>query len=367
MFSRIAETVTGANCLIDFRILELLGECQYLDRYPDFSLEFNESMFPITAHDTFHDIFTAVLELILGLMTHNLPNQAQIFDKVIAFINKHYQTFIAILKNSNSLITLSYLFELKLITGIFTLLGSSCREFIAKPIHGPGNVSFISLMIQVLTKFSTQEWRSKFVPTSDVEKEKQKSHVLVYVSGSDHSISQLNVLEEEGTRLSEEICRNILGVIKNNISGKSQKGMYFNNYLAYEVIEISLLSNLITQKASVLLQNLNENAALKSKSKLSGFPLEEINDVARRLGTGIFDELSMNQRQQLYVGHIHNRSKCLLKDIDTLLYIIETSSIILAQLWNRGYSFDIIRPSISAIEAISTSDLVVIFNNFVDA
>jgi nuclear pore complex protein Nup205 len=226
MFSRIAETITGANCLIDFRILELLGECQYLDRYPDFSMEFNESMFPITAHDTFHDIFTAVLELILGLMGHNLPNQAQIFEKVITFINNHQQTFIAILKNS-SLITLSYLLEVKLITGIFTLLGSNCKEFIARPMHGPGNVSFISLMIQVLTNFSTQEWRLKFVPTSDVEKEKQKSQVLVYVSGSNHSISHLNVLEEEGTRLSEEICRNILGVIKNNISGKSQKGMMF--------------------------------------------------------------------------------------------------------------------------------------------
>lgn len=107
---------------------------------------------------------------------------------------------------------------------------------------------------------------------------------------------------------------------------------------------------------------MNENGALKSKSKLNGFPLEEINDVARRLGTGIFEELSMNQRQQLYLGHIHNRSKYLLKDIDTLLYIIETSSIILAQLWNRGCSFDIIRPSISAIESISTSDLVLIFN-----
>lgn len=82
-------------------------------------------MLATTSADTFHDLLSSTLELILVVMSHSTPENSFASAKIVYFISAHQDTLIPILKNPRSHYTLSSLSELKLITGMFALLGCS--------------------------------------------------------------------------------------------------------------------------------------------------------------------------------------------------------------------------------------------------
>lgn len=134
LFIRISESIAGASALLEHRILEFLTECRYLDSYPEISTSHNESLLAVTSADAFHEFFTCTIQLIMALLTHEMPNRHQIVKKVSEFILAHNETLASILKRFTSALTLTLLFEIKLISGLFVLINEYTEELLIKSV-----------------------------------------------------------------------------------------------------------------------------------------------------------------------------------------------------------------------------------------
>ena len=80
---------------------------------------------------------------------------------------------------------------------------------------------------------------------------------------------------------------------------------------------LTTLSQLLSRQSEALLALVNAEQDIRVKlSDVGQVPMDEINDLARNVNTGLYDELSMKQRQQLYLkqiqqSHQHIKSKML--------------------------------------------------------
>lgn len=215
-------------------------------------------------------------------------------------------------------------------------------------------MTFYNLFVKLLSFFHTKNWIHKLRPANEIDNEKMKT--AVFNSGT--STAANSAFVEEGLRLGEEICRNILGILKYNFT---KYGLFLNEktqFRAVEKFDISLLSTIIVQKSEQLIQILDEKTGLVYKLQdINRIPMDEINQVVKFVIGNPCEELSLNQIHQLYLTHIENRREVLKKDINVLFYSIEVSMMLLTRMWKKEMNFDPTQV-IDAIERITMNESV---------
>ena len=67
----IAITKLGAENLLDYGILEVLSECQYIDQHPKYDIElYKDGVFDINPHDRYNSIINHTFNVIAILITN---------------------------------------------------------------------------------------------------------------------------------------------------------------------------------------------------------------------------------------------------------------------------------------------------------
>jgi hypothetical protein len=158
---------------------------------------------------------------------------------------------------------------------------------------------------------------------------------------------------EEASLLADAISRNVLSFLK-------IMPLYKAKLTPTSQLDLEMLSCIISKKTELLIQSIMEDSAFKSKlSDIDGVSLEEINEISKRVNIGVFEELSMKQRQQLYVHQIGEKRVALEKRIKTLFYMVEVSTMLLVQYGASSLPLETAKNSIAAIESLRLLDVVI--------
>jgi nuclear pore complex protein Nup205 len=302
-FLRLASSKAGADRLIEYGIFETFTDCRYLDQLPktpDFS-DIEDQ-----AYDKYYAFTNPVFELISALLSHYDTTQTLIVKKLTQFLTSHQGTIIAILRKGTESLTIASLYQLKLLSGLFAWIGVS-SELIHRIFPGPGQNSYFFSLVELLKHFSTPQWFNKLKPVTDIEMAKCERVGPFSVAGSKKSI-----FAEEATRLSENICRNILICCqKKQVDGFALK------------IEESVFTVLISESAEKLNHLILEEQNLQMKiNDSTQVTAEEINDIAKYFHSKIYHELTLSQRQELYQRKLKDTLEYILEKIHTLYSIL---------------------------------------------
>jgi hypothetical protein len=303
---RLSSTRAGADRLTEYGIFEAFTDCRYLDQLPKVLPFLKIGAFDTHGYDKYYAFTNPVFELILAILSHYDNSHLLVSKKLASFLTSHQGTIIAILRKGTETITIASLYQLKLLTGLFSWLGAS-SELIHKVFPGPGQNSYCHSLVELLRNFSCAQWLSTVKPVSDIELAKLESIGPFPVSGTKKSL-----FTEEAIRLSESICRNILLCLqkKENIDFSSK-------------IEESILTTLISDSAEKLNHLVLEEQNLQIKIQdATQVTAEEINEIARYFHFKIFHELTLSQRHDLYQQKVN----------DTLDYIKEKIKMLYSML-----------------------------------
>jgi hypothetical protein len=128
--------------------------------------------------------------------------------------------------------------------------------------------------------------------------------------------NKLSVFAEEGTRLVEEIVRNVF--------------IFFRESRAEDIIDSTLLLSILQANATKLFALIPEKQNLSNKAlDINQVPIDEVNEVTKSVNSNLFNELSILQRQKLFINKVE----------EGLIYIKEKIAIIFSKLFltNRYY------------------------------
>ncbi|KAJ3212774.1 hypothetical protein HDU82_006406 [Entophlyctis luteolus] len=301
---RIGQTRDGVEKLLEAGILEVLIECKFLDERPQDDYDAMDSDKQMEAIEIYHMTAVPVFELILCIVSSFREN-GPVIQKVASFIEKHQETFSAILKNKNALESPATRRELELVTGIMSYLGHS-GILLELELRG-GYSSFHNLMTTIFGLYINIETETRVA----------ERHVQIVLR---NLLSYCEtVTSNETYDLSRESSLHLVFVVWTEFSQKQDKGRVTINAI------LKSLSRICDQ-FSVLISEYD--SCERKIMDISRLGVDEVNEIAKRSDIPSIDEFSMQQRQQVAIGELHAEAKKLWEDIANTLHILDNLLIL---------------------------------------
>ncbi|KAJ3272871.1 hypothetical protein HDV01_005194 [Terramyces sp. JEL0728] len=358
---RFAETKTGAEGLLEHKLLETLTECRFLDQIPKYDIS-KGSMFEDNTVILYNGIIKHTLELIAITLSHFSSENVTVVKKAISFLLAHHGSILSLIKNSCEFLTLSSMKHLKLITGIFAWIGHQLN-FVHIPFPGPGLNTFDAILTHVLEIFSGTKWHNKIEPSEEVERVKDHIYLPFFVAGTKRT-----VFAEEVLHLSEQISRNVLLFLQVKPVPQTLKIQTkgINAFTIEPILQSLVYTLLLNYSVDQILHLANELKNIENKiAELDQVPIEEINEVSRIENEKLSAEASLAARQEMYrikisesVGYIKDKIGLLFSTLTINADIVEMSSIQLLKSIRKGMAVQETVQTIGSIEKLQTMNMV---------
>ncbi|KAG4097647.1 hypothetical protein H8356DRAFT_1308894 [Neocallimastix lanati (nom. inval.)] len=332
LFLRICHSREGVKKLIENGILESLIDCSYLDYRPEIDSNFDTFLHPTS--ERYHQLLVPTLRLLVCIMSVVGKDNRIALSRMISFMNAHQDVIIAILKDKLSAITLTSLEEIFLVTALFPYLAND-TDLMEKQLFGPGHISFHSLLLNLLSKYSLPErWINKLQPVTEFEKGRGQMTTFILGRSMDSSI-----LYYDAQFFAKKICMNILSyaqVVTSNlsttlkpiftyaISPSKESEKVQGTSAIYPPPSLALLINFIRNTIDSYYQAVNDYKELSLRLKdIHNLTIEEINEIIYVFFDVDSKDYSPSLKQQLALNEIKKVLIRKSKEILALFYIIE--------------------------------------------
>ncbi|KAF9556462.1 hypothetical protein CPC08DRAFT_641486 [Agrocybe pediades] len=142
LFIRMTQTRTGAERLLEARLLAILAQCDYLDTRPEANQSFiDQDSFLPSAIQRYHQLFMPALQVVDGLLATLGSKHTTANHQALEFLSAHGSTIAILLKNEADHVTLSTLEEIELIITLCTsILPSVPKTELLAPNSGFGAI-----------------------------------------------------------------------------------------------------------------------------------------------------------------------------------------------------------------------------------
>ncbi|KAG4088552.1 hypothetical protein H8356DRAFT_1056734 [Neocallimastix lanati (nom. inval.)] len=332
LFLRICQSREGVKKLIENGILENLIDCSYLDYRPEIDTNFDTFLHPTS--ERYHQLLVPTLRLLVCIMSIVGKDNRIALSRMVSFMNAHQDVIVAILKDKLSAITLTSLEEIFLVTALFPYLAND-TNLMEKQLFGPGNISFHSLLLNLLSKYSLPErWINKLQPVTEFEKGRGQMTTFILGRSMDSSI-----FHYDAQFFAKKICMNILSyaqVVTSNlsitlkpiftyaISPSKESEKVQGSSAIYPPPSLALLITFIRNTIDSYYQAVNDYKELSLKLKdIHNLTTEEINEIIYVFFDVNSKDYSPNRKQQLALNEIKKAIVRKSKEILALFYIIE--------------------------------------------
>jgi len=329
LFLRICQSREGVKKLIENGILESLIDCSYLDYRPEIDSNFDTFLHPTS--ERYHQLLVPTLRLLVCIMSVVGKDNRIALSRMVSFMNAHQDVIIAILKDKLSAITLTSLEEIFLVTALFPYLAND-SNLMEKQLFGPGHISFHSLLLNLLSKYSLPErWINKLQPVTEFEKGRGQMTTFILGRSMDSSI-----LHYDAQFFAKKICMNILSysqVVTSNLSTSLKPIFTYaispskeseKVQAIYPPPSLALLISFLRNTIDSYYQAVNDHKELSLKLKdIHNLTIEEINEIIYVFFDVDSKDYSPSRRQQLALNEIRKAVVRKSKEILALFYIIE--------------------------------------------
>ncbi|KAJ3995979.1 nucleoporin Nup186/Nup192/Nup205 [Lentinula boryana] len=169
-FIRMAETRTGAERLLDERLISALAQCDFLDCRPEADSSFvdHDSFLP-SAIQRYHNLFMPSLQIVVAMLATLGGKHATASNQAMDFISRHSATIVILLKNQTEDSSLSLLEEIHLLVTLCAqVLPVVPRSELASTHSGFGaiNAAILALSTKCL---GSGTWTDAIKPITDGE------------------------------------------------------------------------------------------------------------------------------------------------------------------------------------------------------
>jgi hypothetical protein len=159
----------------------------------------------------------------------------------------------------------------------------------------------------LLEFISSQKWHKTLIKMNDIEYAKNNTQISFFVEGKKNTM-----FIEESKRLIQEIERNLLKFFQTTNSISKQ-----------------ILAQIITENCESLQTVSFEIKSLRMKmSEFKQVSVDEINEVCKSVNTPLYNELTITQKQQLYLKTAGETSKYLEEKLMILQNLVEMAVVL---------------------------------------
>ncbi|KAJ3879118.1 nucleoporin Nup186/Nup192/Nup205 [Lentinula edodes] len=169
-FIRMAETRTGAEQLLDVRLIPTLAQCDFLDSRPEADASFvdHDSFLP-SAIQRYHNLFMPSLQIINAMLATLGSKHATASNQALDFISRHSATIIILLKNETEDFSLALLEEVHLLVTLCAqVLPLVPRSELASTHSGFGAINAAILALSTIC-LGRGTWTDAIKPQTDSE------------------------------------------------------------------------------------------------------------------------------------------------------------------------------------------------------
>lgn len=355
---RLSQRRDGAEKLLEANIFETLSACDYLDMKPDTeaaTMDFDGFMPSST--DRYRQVFLPALQVLVGTLSSFPRDNLVPVKRAAKFLDAHRDTLSHILRDNNSMLTLSTISELRLLVAFFYYL--SYHLDLSKTQSGSTYGTFHNLLMALLARYFTDRWTEKLRPGNESERVKASRQQKGLWNVRDLSVLEFEAREAVQSlnmyllaycqkasdfTASDEALRTFQPLFVWSISGAKEYG---ERRSTSTTPSISTLAIYLREMLEQLLTDLREHKELLFRSQgvddLSSQELQEVFEVADLTRVGDLTELNETQKATLAARELQRALADKTESVNISLYMVE---ILLLLLWRhlnyylRDYSPD---------------------------
>ncbi|KAF8525593.1 nucleoporin Nup186/Nup192/Nup205 [Hysterangium stoloniferum] len=315
---RIAQTQTGAEKLLENRVLHMLANCDFIEAQPEADQSFIDcNSFLPSAVYRYYQMLLPALELVNSIVA-TLGTASQAGPQTLQFLFMHRETFLISLREVAPIPTLQQIRAIHLLISISSYVTSLVEATsLRSPASGFGGLH--SAILSLAAKYLAHgNWSLIASPSNDTEQDE----VAVRAPGSLKRFSVFDAKVEDATDLLHE-------------------GIWMYLEAASDVNapaptisdSIEALSQVVNDLAKVLGEVTEISAKLSNKNHLE---LEEVDDIAQASGARFTEDLNMMQRRLLVYKELEKARQ--IHDWvcrHMLISVLDSLEILLLLIWRH--------------------------------
>ncbi|KAF9352656.1 hypothetical protein BGX34_012052, partial [Mortierella sp. NVP85] len=204
LFLRIAQRRDGAEQLLEYGFLDVLtNSSTVIDMRSNLDTT-DFGPFEQTESNRYHNIVYPMFQVAVAILANLGRNHRTATSKAELFVTSHQDTFAAILKDSDQVITINTLRELRAVTAFLSQLAGhiASKSTSAATVFGPLH----SLLLTLVPKyFSVDQWAQSLQPVSDAER-----YMASVMAPSLTARTGTSLFERDAKSIARDICKNLL-------------------------------------------------------------------------------------------------------------------------------------------------------------
>ncbi|EIN05826.1 hypothetical protein PUNSTDRAFT_137309 [Punctularia strigosozonata HHB-11173 SS5] len=338
-FIRVSQSRSGAERLLDARIVQTLASCDYLDSRPEADQAFidRDSFLP-SAVERYHQLFMPALQLIVGILSALGDGHATATKQVMNFLTSHRETIVILLKSDAEMTSVAVIEEVTVLVELCaSILPSVPKSELASTITGLGSVHFAILSLSARC-LGNLHWIRSIQPQSESDianasvaapGEPSKSRFQVSVLKKATALRQA-IVSYLGT--ASDFTEPEFSVVLSPLTIASRSDDRSQRVLAMAPTmgdAIEALGDLSTNLSTVLRQIADLSAEIGSKDHIR---IETIREVVSLPDVDFLEELDLTEKQNLLVRELGRLKLDKQEEAHNVLDVLE---MLLLLLWRH--------------------------------
>ncbi|KAJ3333291.1 hypothetical protein HDU93_008627, partial [Gonapodya sp. JEL0774] len=217
---RLAVTPEGSRALLDSDFVEIVSMMRFVETRGEIGVSV-DGLVP-EAVERHHSLVMPLLRVLNGILANNIEDR-QVVQQCGAFVHRHSDFIISILRDRHPTVTLMSLRELEEVSTLLSNLSSNRELFGIETLYflkvpGQAKVVLGDLLLGLVSKYGdSNTWESRLKPIDNVEMDRNGSFV-----GSGRSTK----FQTDGRVLAQKIVKNVLTFARRVVATMAQEGFF---------------------------------------------------------------------------------------------------------------------------------------------
>ncbi|KAF9211394.1 hypothetical protein BGZ59_008136 [Podila verticillata] len=331
LFLRIAQHRDGAEHLLEYGYFDVLSNSStVIDMRSNLNTT-DYGLFEQTESNRYHNIVYPMLQVAVAILANLGRSHRRAASKAEMFVASHQDTFASILRDNDFPTTINSLRELRVVTACMNQLAGKTSSSVFGPLH--------SLVLALIPKyFSIDQWAQSLQPVSDAEK-------ILYATMAPSLTAKAGttLFERDARSLSRDICKNLLSYSQICTESDRTAAQSFSPIFSWSVSSVTTshhdssampsLATLLTYLGRISGETqetlARHQTQLAKYNNVSSLTTDEKQNILEASDEPFIDDLVAIQRDQLAVQVLQKMLLTSSQDVDSSLYLLETSLVLL--------------------------------------